>query len=192
MLNIAWISESAEVCIDAKVSPSGFTVIIVERDISLRNKPELHSEKPSTSFKRSPISIPTYWYRLRCNWTAECLQQPTNFDDVSIHRPEKYKGPAIMLNAAQPGVISWQGFKIEQAKDGDVIHRQIIPNETQKTVNGGGCTVGIQYFRTTDGKPKWGSLGITANDITDRKLAEEKLLASQQRIAAKRRSQLMS
>ena len=37
------------------------------------------------------------------------------------------------------------------------------------------------FLRTTDGKPKQ-VLG-TANDITDRKLAEEKLLASQQRIS---------
>jgi two-component system sensor histidine kinase/response regulator len=174
-----------EVCIDAKVSPlTPDSVIIVGRDISLRKQTEAALRESQHFIQAIADFNPNLLY------VYDVIEQRNVYSNRQISTMLGYTareiqdmGPAIMSTLLNPEDLSdflARLQKLEQAKDGDVIECQY----RMKHKNGEWRWMhswDTVFLRTTDGKPKQ-VLG-TANDITDRKLAEEKLLASQQRIS---------
>jgi two-component system sensor histidine kinase/response regulator len=174
-----------EVCIDAKVSPlTPDSVIIVGRDISLRKQTEAALRESQHFIQAIADFNPNLLY------VYDVIEQRNVYSNRQISTMLGYTareiqdlGPAIMSTLLNPEDLSdflARVQKLEQAKDGDVIECQY----RMKHKNGEWRWMhswDTVFVRTTDGKPKQ-VLG-TANDITDRKLAEEKLLASQQRIS---------
>jgi len=174
-----------EVCLDAKVSPlTPDSVIIVARDISVRKQTESALRESQHFIQAIADSNPNLLYvydviehrnvysnrqlSTMLGYTAREIQDMGTAMMSTLMNPEDL--PAFFENLQ----------KVERAKDGDIIQFQY----RMKHKNGEWRWMhswDTVFLRTTDGKPKQ-ILG-TANDITDRKLAEEKLLASQQRIS---------
>ncbi|WP_332982569.1 PAS domain S-box protein [Microcoleus sp. A003_D6] len=174
-----------EVCLDAKVSPlSPESVIIVARDISDRKLAESALRESQHFIQAIADSNPNLLY------VYDVIEQRNVYSNRQIavmlgYTAQEIKdmGTAMMSNLLNPDDLpefleSVQ--KVERAKDGEVIECQY----RMKHKNGKWRWMhswDTVFLRTTDGKPKH-ILG-TANDITDRKLAAEKLLESQQRIS---------
>ncbi|WP_445302461.1 response regulator [Microcoleus sp. K4-B3] len=174
-----------DICLDAKVSPlSPESVIIVARDISDRKKTESALRESQHFIQAIADSNPNLLY------VYDLIEQRNVYSNRQIAAILGYSAQEIqdMGTAMMPTLLNPDDLsdflesvqKVEQAKDGDVIECQY----RMKHKNGEWRWMhswDTVFLRTTDGKPKQ-ILG-TANDITDRKLAEEKLLASQQRIS---------
>ena len=174
-----------EVWLDAKISVlSPESVIIVARDISDRKLAESALRESQHFIQAIADSNPNLLY------VYDLIEQRNVYSNRQLAVMLGYTaqeiqdmGTAMMSTLLNPDDLpafleSLQ--KVERAKDGDVIECQY----RMKHKNGEWRWMhswDTVFLRTSDGKPKQ-VLG-TANDITDRKLAEEKLLASQQRIS---------
>ncbi len=174
-----------EVWLDAKISVlSAESVIIVARDISDRKLAESALRESQHFIQAIADSNPNLLYvydliehrnvysnrqlAVMLGYTAREIQDMGTLMMSTLLNPDDLPE---FLESVQ---------KVERAKDGDVIECQY----RMKHKNGEWRWMhswDTVFLRTTDGKPKQ-ILG-TANDMTDRKLAEEKLLASQQRIS---------
>jgi len=174
-----------EVWLDAKVSVlSQDSVIVVARDISDRKQTESALRESQHFIQAIADSNPNllYVYDLmeqRNVYSNRQIATMLGYNSQEIQDMGTEMMPTLLKPDDWPDVL--EGVrKVEQAKDGDVIECQY----RMKHKNGEWRWMhswDTVFLRTTDGKPKQ-VLG-TANDITDRKLAEEKLLASQQRIS---------
>ncbi|MEG4574048.1 PAS domain S-box protein [Microcoleus sp. N3A4] len=174
-----------EVCLDAKVSPlSPESVIIVARDISDRKKTESALRESQHFIQAIADSNPNLLY------VYDLIEKRNVYSNRQIAAMLGYSAQEIqdMGTAVMPTLLNPDDLpeyfqnvkKVEQAKDGDVIefqYRMRHKNGEWRWMHSWDTV----FLRTTDGKPKQ-ILG-TANDITDSKLAAEKLLASQQRIS---------
>ncbi|MEG4497553.1 PAS domain S-box protein [Microcoleus sp. F10-C6] len=174
-----------EVCLDAKVSPlSPESVIIVARDISDRKQTESALRESQHFIQAIADSNPNLLY------VYDLIEQRNVYTNRQIAAILGYSAQEIqdMGIAMMPTLLNPDDLpeyfqsvqKVERAKDGDVIecqYRMRHKNGEWRWMHSWDTV----FLRTSDGKPKQ-VLG-TANDITDRKLAEEKLLASQQRIS---------
>ena len=174
-----------EVWLDAKISVlSAESVIVVARDISDRKLAESALRESQHFIQAIADSNPNLLY------VYDLMEQRNVYSNRQIATMLGYNSQEIqdMGTEMMPTLLNpddWQDVlegvrKVEQAKDGDVIECQY----RMKHKNGEWRWIhswDTVFLRTTDGKPKQ-ILG-TANDITDRKLAQEKLLASQQRIS---------
>ncbi|WP_228056943.1 PAS domain S-box protein [Tychonema sp. LEGE 07203] len=174
-----------EVWLDAKISVlSAESVIMVARDISDRKLAESALRESQHFIQAIADSNPNllYVYDLIEQRNVYCNRQMAAMLGYSA-REVQDMGTEMMSTLLNPD--DWSDFleslqKVERAKDGDVIECQY----RMKHKNGEWRWMhswDTVFVRTNDGKPKQ-ILG-TANDITDRKLAAEKLLASQQRIS---------
>ncbi len=175
----------SEVCLDAKVSPlSPDSVIIVSRDISDRKRAESALRESQHFIQAIADSNPNLLY------VYDVIEQRNVYSNRQMWTMLGYTtqeiqdmGTAMMSTLMNPDDLPafFENIqKVERAKDGDIIQFQY----RMKHKNGEWRWMhswDTVFLRTTDGKPK--QLLGTANDITDRKLAEEKLLASQQRIS---------
>ena len=174
-----------EVWLDAKVSViSPESVIMVARDITDRKQAESALRESQHFIQAIADSNPNLLY------VYDLVEQRNVYTNRQIATMLGYTvqeiqdmGTAMMSTLLNPDDLP-EFFesvqKVELAKDGDVIECQY----RMKHKNGEWRWMhswDTVFLRTTDGKPKQ-ILG-TANDITDRKLDEEKLLASQQRIS---------
>ncbi|NQE35394.1 response regulator [Microcoleus asticus] len=174
-----------EVCLDAKISPlSPESVIIVARDISDRKQTESALRESQHFIQAIADSNPNLLY------VYDLIERRNVYSNRQIAAILGYSaqeiqdmGTAMMSTLLNPDDLPkyFQSVqKLERAKDGDVIecqYRMRHKNGEWRWMHSWDTV----FLRTSDGKPKQ-VLG-TANDITDRKLAEEKLLASQQRIS---------
>ncbi|MEG3986074.1 response regulator [Microcoleus sp. S28C3] len=174
-----------EVCLDAKISPlSPESVIIVARDISDRKQTESALRETQHFIQAIADSNPNLLY------VYDLIERRNVYSNRQIAAILGYStqeiqdmGTAMMATLLNPDDLPkyFQSVqKLERAKDGDVIecqYRMRHKNGEWRWMHSWDTV----FLRTSDGKPKQ-VLG-TANDITDRKLAEEKLLASQQRIS---------
>ncbi|MEG4206161.1 response regulator [Microcoleus sp. Pol7_A1] len=174
-----------EVCLDAKISPlSPESVIIVARDISDRKQTESALRETQHFIQAIADSNPNLLY------VYDLIERRNVYSNRQIAAILGYSaqeiqdmGTAMMSTLLNPDDLPkyFQSVqKLERAKDGDVIecqYRMRHKNGEWRWMHSWDTV----FLRTSDGKPKQ-VLG-TANDITDRKLAEEKLLASQQRIS---------
>ncbi|MEG4225009.1 PAS domain S-box protein [Microcoleus sp. N9_B2] len=174
-----------EVCLDAKVSPlTPDSVIIVARDISVRKQTESALRESQHFIQAIADSNPNLLY------VYDVIEQRNVYSNRQISTMLGYTareiqdmGTAMMSTLLNPEDLSnllESVQKVERAKDGDVIecqYRMRHKNGEWRWMHSWDTV----FLRTTDGKPKQ-ILG-TANDITDRKAAEEKLLASQRRIS---------
>ena len=174
-----------EVWLDAKVSVlSPESVIIVARDISDRKLAESALRESQHFIQAIADSNPNLLY------VYDLIEQRNVYSNRQIAVILGYTaqeiqdmGTAMMSTLLNPDDLpefleSVQ--KVERAKDGDVIeceYRMKHKNGEWRWMHSWDTV----FLRTIDGKPKQ-ILG-TANDMTDRKLAGEKLLASQQRIS---------
>lgn len=174
-----------EVCLDAKVSPlTPDSVIIVARDISVRKQTESALRESQHFIQAIADSHPNLLY------VYDVIEQRNVYSNRQMSAMLGYTTREIqdmgtqivstLMNPEDLPAFFENIQKMERAKDGDIIQFQY----RMKHKNGEWRWIhswDTVFLRTTDGKPKQ-ILG-TANDITDRKLAEEKLLASQQRIS---------
>ncbi|MEG4273123.1 MULTISPECIES: PAS domain S-box protein [unclassified Microcoleus] len=174
-----------EVCLDAKVSPlTHDSVIIVARDISVRKQTESALRESQHFIQAIADSNPNLLY------VYDVIEQRNVYANRQISTMIGYTAQEIqdMGTAMMPILLNSDDLpnffesiqKVDRAKDGEVIECQY----RMKHKNGEWRWMhswDTVFLRTADGKPKQ-ILG-TANDITDRKLAEEKLLESQQRIS---------
>ncbi|MEG4855510.1 PAS domain S-box protein [Microcoleus sp. B5-D4] len=174
-----------DVCLDAKVSPlTPDSVIIVARDISVRKQTESALRESQHFIQAIADSNPNLLY------VYDVIEQRNVYANRQISTMLGYTAQEIqdMGTAMMPILLNSDDLpnffdsvqKVDQAKDGDVVECQY----RMKHKNGEWRWMhswDTVFLRTSDGKPKQ-ILG-TANDITDRKLAEEKLLESQQRIS---------
>ncbi|MEG3876256.1 PAS domain S-box protein [Microcoleus sp. herbarium7] len=174
-----------EVWLDAKISVlSPESVIIVARDISDRKQAESALRESQHFIQAIADSNPNLLY------VYDLVEQRNVYSNRQIavmlgYTAEEIQdmGTAMMATLLNPDdlpqfLASVQ--KVERAKDGDVIecqYRMRHKNGEWRWMHSWDTV----FLRTNDGKPKQ-ILG-TANDMTYRKLAEEKLLASQQRIS---------
>ncbi|MEG3846361.1 response regulator [Microcoleus sp. herbarium19] len=174
-----------EVWLDAKISVlSAESVIIVARDISDRKQAESALRESQHFIQAIADSNPNLLY------VYDLVEQRNVYSNRQIavmlgYTAEEIQdmGTEMMSNLLNPDdlpqfLASVQ--KVERAKDGDVIecqYRMRHKNGEWRWMHSWDTV----FLRTNDGKPKQ-ILG-TANDMTYRKLAEEKLLASQQRIS---------
>jgi two-component system sensor histidine kinase/response regulator len=177
--------QEREVCLDAKVSPlTPDSVIIVARDISVRKQTESALRESQHFIQAIADSNPNLLY------VYDVIEQRNVYTNRQISTMLGYTAQEIqdMGTAMMPILLHSDDLanffesiqKVDEAKDGDVIECQY----RIKHKNGEWRWMhswDTVFLRTADGKPKQ-ILG-TANDITDRKLAQEKLLASQQRIS---------
>jgi two-component system sensor histidine kinase/response regulator len=174
-----------EVWLDAKISMlSAESVIVVARDISDRKQAESALRESQHFIQAIADSNPNllYVYDLIEQRNVYCNRQMAamlGYTAQEIQDMGTEMMPTLLNPDDLPDVL--EGVqKVERAKDGDVIECQY----RMKHKNGEWRWIhswDTVFLRTTDGKPKQ-TLG-TANDFTDRKLAVEKLLASQQRIS---------
>ncbi len=174
-----------EVWLDAKISVlSAESVIVVARDISDRKQAESALRESQHFIQAIADSNPNLLY------VYDLVEQRNVYTNRQIAAMLGYTaleiqdmGTEMMSNLLNPEdlpAFSESVQKVQQAKDGDVIECQY----RMKHKNGEWRWMhswDTIFLRTNDGRPKQ-ILG-TANDITDRKLAAEKLLASQQRIS---------
>ena len=174
-----------EVWLDAKVSPlSQDSVIMVARDITDRKQAESALRESQHFIQAIADSNPNllYVYDLIEQRNVYCNKQIAVMLGYTTQEIQDM-GTEMMSTLLNPDDLS--AFlesvqKVKRAKDGDVIECQY----RMKHKNGEWRWMhswDTVFLRTTDGKPK--QLLGTANDITDSKLAQEKLLASQQRIS---------
>ncbi len=186
-LNVEYslISGEREIWLDAKVSPlSADSVIIVARDISDRKKTESALRESQHFIQAIADSNPNLLY------VYDVIEKRNIYTNRQIstmlgYTSQEIQEMAIEIMSTLLHPDDWPAFlesveKVQRAKDGDVIECQY----RMKHKNGEWRWMhswDTVFLRQTDGKPQQ-ILG-TANDITDRKLAEEKLLASQQRIS---------
>ena len=174
-----------EVWLDAKVSVlSQDSVIMVARDISARKQTESALRESQHFIQAIADSNPNllYVYDLIEQRNVYCNRQIAVMLGYTTQEIQDM-GTAMMSMLLNPDDLP-EFFesvqKVERAKDGDVIECQY----RMKHKNGEWRWMhswDTVFLRTTDGKPK--QILVTANDFTDRKLAQEKLLASQQRIS---------
>ena len=174
-----------EIWLDAKISPlSADSVIIVARDITDRKQTESALRESQHFIQAITDSNPNLLYvydviEKRNIYTNRQISTMLGYTSQEIQD----MGTAIMptlLNPDDLPAFLESAQKVERAKDGDVIECQY----RMKHKNGGWRWMhswDTVFLRQTDGKPQQ-ILG-TANDITDRKLSEKKLLESQQRIS---------
>ena len=174
-----------EIWLDAKVSPlSADSVIIVARDISDRKQTESALRESQHFIQAIADSNPNLLY------VYDVIEQRNIYTNCQISTMLGYTSQEIqemgtemmstLLNPDDSPAFLESVQKVERAKDGDVIECQY----RMKHKNGEWRWMhswDTVFLRQTDGKPQQ-ILG-TANDITDRKLSEEKLLESQQRIS---------
>ena len=174
-----------EVWLDAKVSPlSTDSVIIVARDISDRKLAESALRESQHFIQAIADCNPNLLY------VYDLIEQRNIYTNRQISTMLGYTaqeiqdmGTAIMqilLNPDDVPAFFESAQQVKRSKDGDVIECQY----RMKHKNGEWRWMhswDTVFLRQTDGKPQQ-ILG-TANDITDRKLSEEKLLESQQRIS---------
>jgi two-component system, sensor histidine kinase and response regulator len=174
-----------EVWLDAKISVlSAESVIIVARDISDRKLAESALRESQHFIQAIADSNPNLLY------VYDLIEQRNVYSNRQIAvmlgytaREIQDMGTAMMSTLLNPEDLPefWESVKkVERAKDGDVIeceYRMKHKNGEWRWMHSWDTV----FLRTSDGKPK--QLLGTANDITDSKLAQEKLLASQQRIS---------
>ncbi|MEG5046938.1 response regulator [Microcoleus sp. B4-C1] len=174
-----------DVCLDAKVSPlTPDSVIIVARDISVRKQTESALRESQHFIQAIADSNPNLLYvydviEQRNVYTNRQISTLLGYTAQEIQDMGTAMMPILMHSDDLPNFFE-SIQKVDRAKDGDVIECQY----RMKHKNGEWRWMhswDTVFLRTSDGKPKQ-ILG-TANDITDRKLAEEKLLESQQRIS---------
>ncbi|MEG3894254.1 MULTISPECIES: PAS domain S-box protein [unclassified Microcoleus] len=174
-----------EVWLDAKISAlSAESVIVVARDISDRKLAESALRESQHFIQAIADSNPNLLY------VYDLIEQRNVYTNRQIAVMLGYTsqeiqdmGTAMMSTLLNPDDLpefleSVQ--KVERAKDGDVIecqYRMRHKNGEWRWMHSWDTV----FLRTTDGKPK--QIIGTANDFTDRKLAAEKLLESQQRIS---------
>ncbi|NJS09514.1 MAG: response regulator [Microcoleus sp. CSU_2_2] len=174
-----------EVWLDAKVSPlSPESVIIVARDISDRKLAE-SALRESQHFIQAIADLnPNLLY------VYDLIEQRNVYANRQMITMLGYTAQEIqdmgtemiptLLNPEDLPAFFEAVQKVERSKDGDVIESQY----RMKHKNGEWRWIhswDTVFLRQADGKPKQ-ILG-TANDITERKLAAEKLLETQQRIS---------
>lgn len=178
-------AKDREVWLDAKISPlSPELVIIVARDISDRKLAESALRESQHFIQAIADSNPNllYVYDLieqRNVYTNRQMTAMLGYTTEEIQDMGTKMMPALLNPEDLPDFFE-NVQKVERAKDGDVIECQY----RMKHKNGEWRWMhswDTVFLRQADGKPKQ-ILG-TANDITERKLAEEKLLATQQRIS---------
>ncbi len=175
----------SEIWLDAKVSPlSQDSVIIVARDISDRKQAESALRKSQHFIQAIADANPNLLY------VYDLIEHRNVYNNRQIAGILGYNAGEIqdMGTAMMPALMHPEDLsvffehikKFDRAKGGDIIefqYRMRHKNGEWRWMHSWDTV----FLRTNDGKPKQ-VLG-TANDITDRKLAEEKLLASQQRIS---------
>ncbi len=181
----SYIVGEREVWLDAKVSVlSQDSVIMVARDISDRKQAESALRESQHFIQAIADSNPNllYVYDLVEKRNVYCNRQMAVMLGYSAQEIQDM-GTEMMFVLLNPDDLPQfleSVKKVEQAKDGDVIecqYRMRHRNGEWRWIHSWDTV----FLRTTDGKPK--QLLGTANDITDSKLAQEKLLASQQRIS---------
>ena len=174
-----------EVWHDAKVSPlSPESVIIVARDISDRKLAESALRSSQHFIQAIADANPNLLY------VYDLIEQRNIYSNRQISTMLGYTAQEIqdLGTAMMPTLLNPEDLpaflenvkKVERAKDGDVIECQY----RMKHKNGEWRWMhswDTVFLRQTDGKPQ--QIFGTANDFTDRKLAADKLLESQQRIS---------
>lgn len=174
-----------EVWLDAKVSPlSAESVIMVARDITDRKQAESALRESQHFIQAIADSNPNLLY------VYDLIEQRNVYTNRQIATILGYgaeeiqdMGKAMLQTLVHPEDLSafFQHIqKFDRSQGGDIIefqYRMRHKNGEWRWMHSWDTV----FLRQADGKPKQ-ILG-TSNDITDRKLAEEKLLASQQRIS---------
>ncbi|MEG4802135.1 PAS domain S-box protein [Microcoleus sp. ARI1-B5] len=174
-----------EVWLDAKVSVlSAESVIIVARDITDRKQTESALRESQHFIQTIADSNPNLLY------VYDLIEQRNVYSNRQMAAMLGYNageiqdmGTAMMPTLMHPEDVSpfvEHIKKFDRANGGDIIefqYRMRHRNGEWRWMHSWDTV----FLRTNDGKPK--QLLGTANDITDRKKAEEKLLASQQRIS---------
>ncbi|MCC3475177.1 MAG: PAS domain S-box protein [Microcoleus sp. PH2017_15_JOR_U_A] len=174
-----------EVWLDAKVSPlSAESVIMVARDITDRKQAESALRESQHFIQAIADSNPNLLY------VYDLIEQRNVYTNRQIATILGYgaeeiqdMGKAMLQTLVHPEDLSafFQHIqKFDLSQGGDIIefqYRMRHKNGEWRWMHSWDTV----FLRQADGKPKQ-ILG-TSNDITDRKLAEEKLLASQQRIS---------
>ncbi|MCC3424446.1 MAG: PAS domain S-box protein [Microcoleus sp. PH2017_01_SCD_O_A] len=174
-----------EVWLDAKVSPlSAESVIMVARDITDRKQAESALRESQHFIQAIADSNPNLLY------VYDLIEQRNIYTNRQIATILGYgaeeiqdMGKAMLQTLVHPEDLSafFQHIqKFDLSQGGDIIefqYRMRHKNGEWRWMHSWDTV----FLRQADGKPKQ-ILG-TSNDITDRKLAEEKLLASQQRIS---------
>ncbi|MCC3571910.1 MAG: PAS domain S-box protein [Microcoleus sp. PH2017_40_RAT_O_B] len=174
-----------EVWLDAKVSPlSAESVIMVARDITDRKQAESALRESQHFIQAIADSNPNLLY------VYDLIEQRNIYTNRQIATILGYgaeeiqdMGKAMLQTLVHPEDLSafFQHIqKFDRSQGGDIIefqYRMRHKNGEWRWMHSWDTV----FLRQADGKPKQ-ILG-TSNDITDRKLAEEKLLASQQRIS---------
>lgn len=175
----------SEIWLDAKVSPlSAESVIIVARDISDRKQTESALRESQHFIQAIADANPNLLYvydliQQRNVYTNRQMTAILGYTAQDIEDMGTQMMPTLLNPDDLPAFLE-AVKKLEQAKDGNVIeslYRMRHKNGEWRWMHNWDTV----FLRQADGKPQQ-VLG-TANDITDRKLAEEKLLASQQRIS---------
>lgn len=181
----SYSTRDREVWLDAKISPlSPDSVIIVARDISDRKAAESALRESQHFIQAIADSNPNFLY------VYDLIEERNIYSNRQIATMLGYSAQELqdlgtamiptLMNPEDLPVFLETLQKMERAQDGDVIQSQY----RMKHKNGAWRWMhswDTVFLRQADGKPKQ-ILG-TANDITDRKLSEEKLLESQQRIS---------
>jgi two-component system, sensor histidine kinase and response regulator len=174
-----------EVWLDAKVSPlSAESVIIVARDITDRKQTESALRESQHFIQTIADANPNLLYvydliQQRNVYTNRQMTAILGYTAQEIEDMGTQMMPTLLNPDDLPAFLE-AVKKLEQAKDGNVIesvYRMRHKNGEWRWMHNWDTV----FLRQADGKPQQ-ILG-TANDITARKLAEEKLLASQQRIS---------
>ncbi|MEG4317832.1 MULTISPECIES: response regulator [unclassified Microcoleus] len=181
----SFMAGEREVWLDAKVSPlSAESVIIVARDITDRKQTESALRESQHFIQAIADSNPNLLY------VYDLIEQRNVYSNRQIAAILGYNvreiedmGTAMMPNLMHPeDMLAFCEHiqKFDRAESGQIIelqYRMRHRNGEWRWMHSWDTV----FLRQADGKPK--QLLGTANDITDRKLAEEKLLASQQRIS---------
>ncbi|MCU0542299.1 MAG: PAS domain S-box protein [Oscillatoriaceae cyanobacterium Prado104] len=181
----SYTTETGEVWLDAKISPlSDDSVITVARDISDRKLAESALQESQHFIQAIADSNPNllYVYDLIEQRHVYCNRQITAILGYTVREIQDL-GTEAMREMMHPD--DWFPFlrtvaKLNRAPDGEVVECQYRirhKNGEWRWLHSWDTV----FVRDNNGKAKQ-VLG-TANDITDRKLAAEKLLESQQRIS---------
>jgi PAS domain S-box-containing protein len=181
----SYTTATGEVWLDAKISPlSDDSVITVARDISDRKLAESALRESQHFIQAIADSNPNllYVYDLIEQRHVYCNRQITALLGYTVQEIQDI-GTETMRNMMHPD--DWLPFlktvaKLNRSPDGEVVECQY----RMKHKNGDWRWMhswDTVFVRDNNGKAQQ-VLG-TANDITDRKLAAEKLLESQQRIS---------
>lgn len=186
-LNVEYSYKAGErdVWLDAKISPlSSDLVIIVARDISDRKLTESALQESQHFIQAIADSNPNllYVYDIIEKRNVYCNRQITAILGYTVGEIQDM-GTEMMPNLMHPD--DWPPFfesaeKLNRSQDGEVVecqYRMRRKNGEWRWMHSWDTV----FLRDNDGRVKQ-VLG-TANDITDRKLAAEKLLESQQRIS---------